>query len=81
MDKSDPIADIIPITSPSSPSWRKSSYSNPTGDCVELTELAGEQIAIRYSHHPDGPTLIFARAEMAALIQSAKDGEFDELTG
>jgi hypothetical protein len=48
---------------------------------VELTELAGEQIAIRYSHHPDGPTLIFARAEMAALIQSAKDGEFDELTG
>jgi hypothetical protein len=48
---------------------------------VELTELAGEQIAIRYSHHPDGPILIFTRAEMAALIQSAKDGEFDELTG
>lgn len=83
MDRLDmpPIAEIILTGSPSFPSWRKSSYSNPTGDCLELTELAGEQVAIRDSHHPDGPTLIFARAETVALIQSAKDGEFDKLTG
>ena len=75
------IAGVISTTAPSGPSWRKSSYSNPSGDCLELTELPGEQIAIRYSQHPDGTTLIFARVQIAALIQSAKDGEFDEYTG
>jgi len=75
------IAEIIPTASLSAASWRKSSYSNPSGDCVELTELPGEQVAVRYSHLPDGPTLIFARAEMVALIRSAKGGEFDGLSG
>lgn len=75
------IAEVISTASLSAHSWRKSSYSNPSGDCVELTGLAGEQIAVRYSHRPDGPTLIFARAEMVALIRSAKGGEFDSSTG
>lgn len=72
------IAGVVSTTAPSCPSWKKSSYSNPSGDCLELTELPGEQAAIRYSQHPDGPTLIFARAQIASLIQSAKDGEFNE---
>jgi Domain of unknown function (DUF397) len=73
------IAGVGPIASPSSLSWRKSSHSNPSGDCLELTALAGEQIVIRCSQHSDGPALIFARAEVAALMKSAKDGEFDKL--
>jgi hypothetical protein len=75
------IAGVISTTAPSCPSWRKSSYSNPSGDCLELSELPDEQIGIRYSQHPDGPTLIFARAQIAALIRSAKDGEFNKRAG
>jgi Domain of unknown function (DUF397) len=75
------IAGATSTTAPSCSFWRKSSYSNPSGDCLELTELPGEQIAIRYSQHPDGPALILARAQIAALIQRAKDGEFIERAG
>ncbi len=61
--------------------WRKSSHSNPDGDCVELANLTNRGIAVRNSRHPGGPVLIFTRAEMAAFIQDAKEGEFDEMTG
>lgn len=59
--------------------WRKSSHSNPSGNCVELADLPAEQVAVRNSRHPAGPVLIYTRAEIAAFIQSAKHGEFDDL--
>jgi uncharacterized protein DUF397 len=52
--------------------WRKSKRSNPTGACVELAELPGGRIAMRNSRHPDGPTLIYSRAQIAALVTAAK---------
>jgi hypothetical protein len=52
--------------------WRKSKRSNPTGACVELAELPGERIAMRNSRHPDGPTLVYSRAQIAALVAAAK---------
>jgi uncharacterized protein DUF397 len=61
--------------------WRKSSYSNPCGECVELANLTNGEIAVRNSRHPSGPVLIFTRAEMAAFIQDAKEGALDEMTG
>jgi hypothetical protein len=57
--------------------WTKSRHSNPHGDCLELAELASGQIAVRNSRRPGGPALVFARAEMAAFIQSVNKGEFD----
>ncbi len=71
----------VPATSLLAATWRKSRHSNPCGDCVELTELAGGEIAVRNSRHPSGPALIFARAELNAFTQGAKEGEFDEMTG
>jgi hypothetical protein len=59
--------------------WRKSSASNATGSCVEVAALDDGQIAVRNSRHPTGPALVYLRAEMAAFVAGAKNGEFDDL--
>lgn len=61
--------------------WRKSSASNPTGNCVELAELPDGGIAVRNSRQPAGPTLVYTRAEIAAFIVGVRAGEFDDLAG
>ena len=60
-------------------SWRKSSLSNSQGACVELAKLSDGGFAVRNSRHPDGPALVYTRAEMVALIDGVKSGEFDDL--
>ena len=62
-------------------SWRKSSRSSAQGNCVETARLPGGQVAVRNSRHPEGPALVFTRAEVRAFLDGAKDGEFDELVG
>ncbi len=59
--------------------WRKSSASNSQGACVELARLASDEFAVRNSRNPEGPALIYTRAEIAALIEGVKQGEFDDL--
>ena len=59
--------------------WRKSRASNPSGSCVEVAELPSGEIAMRNSRYPAGPALIYLRAEMAAFVAGAKNGEFDDL--
>ena len=57
--------------------WVKSSYSGPTGgNCVEVAFLAEGDIAVRNSRHPDGPALVFTKAEWEAFLGGARDGEF-----
>jgi Domain of unknown function (DUF397) len=60
-------------------SWRKSSHSNSQGNCVEFAALADGSVAMRNSRDPQGPALIYTRAEISALLSGAKDGEFDDL--
>lgn len=55
--------------------WRKSSYSNPSGNCVESAELA-YGVAVRNSRFPDGPALVFTAAEWDAFLRGVKDGDF-----
>ena len=59
--------------------WRKSSYSNSQGNCVEFAQLADGSVAVRNSRFPAGPALVYTRAEISALLAGAKDGEFDDL--
>lgn len=58
--------------------WQKSRRSNPSGNCVELAKLPdGAGIAVRNSRDPQGPALIYTFAEIAAFIEGARDGDFD----
>jgi hypothetical protein len=59
--------------------WRKSDYSNPNGNCVEMAELPDGTIAMRNSRHPGGLALIYTSAEITAFIRGVKDGQFDHL--
>jgi hypothetical protein len=59
--------------------WRKSTFSGQNGDCIELAPTVGG-VLMRDSKDPHGPRLRFTRAELAAFLDGAKAGEFDDLT-
>ena len=59
--------------------WQKSRRSNPNGNCVELAKLPDGAVALRNSRDPQGPALIYTRAEIEAFILGAADGDFDNL--
>ena len=71
----------MPATELPGAGWRKSSVSNSQGACVELAKLGSGEFAVRNSRNPEGPALIYTRAEIAALIEGVKMGEFDDLLG
>jgi hypothetical protein len=62
-------------------SWRKSRRSSAQGNCVETAKLPDGGAAVRNSRYPEGPALIFTRAEWRAFLEGAKDGDFDHLLG
>jgi hypothetical protein len=61
--------------------WVKSRHSNASGNCVEVAQLPGGGVAVRNSRDPEGPALVYTRAEMAAFVAGAKDGDFDAFAG
>lgn len=54
--------------------WRKSRHSNPSGNCVEMARLPGEQVAVRDSHRPDGPALLFSRDAWERFLCGLREG-------
>ncbi|MGH3710793.1 MAG: DUF397 domain-containing protein [Pseudonocardiaceae bacterium] len=59
--------------------WRISSYStNAGGNCVEAGALpdATGWVAVRHSHHPDGPALVVSQPTWATFVHSAKNDDF-----
>lgn len=59
--------------------WRKATASNPLGNCVELAQLASGEIAVRNSRFPDSTVIVYTRAEIAAFLDGARAGEFDDM--
>jgi hypothetical protein len=69
----------VPATELTGVAWKKSSFSNPNGNCVELAELPDGGVAVRNSRHPQGPALVYTPAEISAFVAGAKAGEFDHV--
>ena len=63
---------------PSSLSWRKSSFS-AEGQCVELTTTPAGMIAMRNSNNPAAGTAVFTKDEFQAFLLGVKAGEFDDM--
>ena len=76
----DPVYNGMPAAQLRGLAWTKSRRSGPNGgNCVEIAQLpTGKGVAVRNSRHPDGPALL-THAEIRALIQGVKDGDFDHL--
>lgn len=60
--------------------WVKSRHSAHEGNCVELAALSDGAVALRNSRDPQGPALVYTRAEIAAFVSGARDGEFASFT-
>ncbi len=56
--------------------WRTSTYSASSGDCVEVAGLADDGWAVRDSKNPTGPALIVASSAWAAFTTGVRDDEF-----
>ncbi|GAA2086450.1 hypothetical protein GCM10009759_07180 [Kitasatospora saccharophila] len=59
---------------PVAPAWRKSSYSNGQGGCVEVDDMRPG--CVRDSKDPAGPVLRFAPPVWSAFVDAIVRGEF-----
>lgn len=61
--------------------WHISTRSSGSGggSCVEAGPLldGSGRFAVRHSKHPDGPVIVYTRAEWEAFLAGVRDDEFD----
>lgn len=60
--------------------WHISSRSTSGGgNCVEAGPLndGTGRVALRHSRHPDGPVIVYTRADWDAFVAGVKADEFD----
>lgn len=57
--------------------FAKSSYSSPSGECVEVATNMPATVAIRDSKDPDGPILCFTPDAWAAFRAAVVEGQLN----
>lgn len=60
-------------TAPTRTTWRKSSYSSATGNCVEAAPAA-DGVVIRHSKHPTAGTITFSHPAWVAFLRDVRAG-------
>ncbi|MFI5720974.1 DUF397 domain-containing protein [Nocardia sp. NPDC051750] len=56
--------------------WFKSSYSDSTGECVEVAWFDAATVGVRDSKNPAGPALAFTAADWAAFTLGLRTGRY-----
>lgn len=61
---------------PSYLAWKKSSYSQVTGHCVEVAVRPEDCIHVRDSTDREGAAVRFGRSEWGAFLAAVREGKF-----
>jgi hypothetical protein len=56
--------------------WRKSTRSNGSGNCVEVADDLGGKVGLRDSKDPSGPILTFSPATWSVFVDAVCRGGF-----
>jgi len=57
------------------PRFRKATASGGGGNCVEIA-LSADEVLVRHSKYPQGPTLAYTLEEWVAFLDGVAKGEF-----
>ncbi|MFD9062840.1 DUF397 domain-containing protein [Kitasatospora purpeofusca] len=57
-------------------SWRKSTYSNGGGGCIEVADGYTDVMPVRDSKDPQGPALLFPADAWRSFVTAVQAGEF-----
>ncbi|WP_316529317.1 DUF397 domain-containing protein [Kitasatospora brasiliensis] len=62
---------------PTGAKWRKSTYSNGGGGCIEVDDACPGRV--RDSKDPNGPALTFAAEAWDSFVAAVRGGEFGDV--
>ncbi|MFJ6770545.1 DUF397 domain-containing protein [Kitasatospora sp. NPDC091257] len=59
--------------------WRKSTYSNGQGGCIDVADGCPGVMPVRDSKDPKGPVLVFPLEEWVSFVAAVRSGEFGDI--